>query len=205
MLAKSGRNAAERHPPLAGASRQSVRRAVNRSCPYGHYSQEAPFLWSAGNAWRSGRLHRRESLAFPFQRKRPHRSRHHQLRPLPPCQNRLHDLRRQQRHAHHRTDVGRVDFLGLGDVVEGLYSPFRFTSGLIPGQSAVLKPNFIKVRTHPPWISIMAQDEIFTSRPSRMDCAQASSTMALLMDSSGESCIGLSSRTASANASTIRR
>jgi len=38
----------------------------------------------------------------------------------PPRQYRFHDLWRQECHAEHPADVGRVDVLGLGDLIKGL-------------------------------------------------------------------------------------
>ena len=62
---------------------------------------------------------KRANLSLPLYRKRLHHCPHRQPLRLPPCQDRLHDLRRQQRHAQHPADVGRVDVLGVGDFLDG--------------------------------------------------------------------------------------
>lgn len=42
-----------------------------------------------------------------------------QTRRLPPTQNRLDDVRRQQGQTQDATDVGRIDLLGGGDLCDG--------------------------------------------------------------------------------------
>jgi len=61
-----------------------------------------------------------EYLVNPLHGKPPHRPRHCQTRGLPPRQYRFHDLWREECHAQQPADVGRVDVLGLGDLIKGL-------------------------------------------------------------------------------------
>jgi len=70
----------------------------------------------------------------PFHRKRLHRPYHRQSLRLLACQYRFHDLRRQQCHAQHPADVGRVDVLSSGDFFDG--GEFFGLQQLAPAESS---------------------------------------------------------------------
>src|SRR6266852_4065523 len=50
---------------------------------------------------------------------RPHQRRQRHLRRLPPTQDRLHDIRRQQGQSQNTAHVGLIYFLGAGDLRDG--------------------------------------------------------------------------------------
>ena len=59
------------------------------------------------------------SLLPPPHRKRAHQHRQRHLRRLPPVENRLDDIGRQQRQPQHPADIGSIDVLGCGDFLDG--------------------------------------------------------------------------------------
>lgn len=86
-------------------------------------------------------LLQRPTLSFPLHRKRLHQHRHRHLHRLPPIQDGLHDLRRQQGQPEHPVDVGGIDLLPDGN--QGLNGRsklrdgamvFRVNSGTIRGR-----------------------------------------------------------------------
>lgn len=56
---------------------------------------------------------------LPLHRKRLHQPRQPQSFRLPPIQDRLDDVRRQQRQSQHARDIGRVDLRGRGELADG--------------------------------------------------------------------------------------
>ena len=63
------------------------------------------------------------SLEFPLHRKRQHQILQRQPRRLLARQNRLHDIRRQQRQPHHTTDERPTDLLRPGDLLQAPVGP----------------------------------------------------------------------------------
>jgi len=63
------------------------------------------------------------TLPLPLHRKRLHQSRQRNLLRLPPVQDRLDDIWRQQREPQKARDIGRVDLLGRGQFVDRAVAP----------------------------------------------------------------------------------
>jgi len=85
-----------------------------------------------GGPWRSGSALAPLALFAPLPWKRPHQHRQRDLRRLPPIQDRLDDIRREQRQAHQARDIGRVDLLRSRQFVDRAVAA-GFSPTTLPG------------------------------------------------------------------------